>query len=204
MTLRKERATKQIFPEGENVFRALLETPPHKVKAVILGQDPYHTPGMAQGLAFSVPADTLASDIPPSLKNIFKELEDDLGFAEVSPNPDLTRWAKEGVLLLNTALTVRAHQAASHSTIGWENFTSAVLQSVMDNIRPTVFILWGGHAQNMIQTRVECDWHTHAMLKAPHPSPLSAYRGFFGSKPFSKTNGFLEGAGIKPINWQAQ
>jgi len=159
---------------------------------------------MAQGLAFSVPADTLPNQIPPSLKNIFKELEDDLGFAEVAPNPDLTRWAREGVLLLNTALTVRAHQAASHSAIGWETFTSAVLQTVMDNIRPTVFILWGGYAQNMIQTKVDCDWNTHAMLKAPHPSPLSAYRGFFGSRPFSRTNGFLEGAGIKPIDWHAQ
>lgn len=182
------------------MFKALLLTPPASVKVVILGQDPYHTPGMAQGLAFSVPADTNPSGIPPSLKNIFKELEDDLGFYDVAPCPDLTRWAEQGVLLLNTCLTVRQSQAASHANIGWEQFTQAVLQTVMDNIRPTVFMLWGNHAQSAMQ-RLELDWNTHLNISSAHPSPLSAHRGFFGSKPFSKANEFLEKDGVGTINW---
>jgi len=155
---------------------------------------------LATGLAFSVPANTDSSKLPPSLKNIFRELEDDLGFREPYPNPDLSRWAEQGVLLLNTALTVRSGQAASHANIGWEQFTSAVLQDVIDGIRPTVFILWGKHAENMVDS-LETDWHTHLAIRSPHPSPLSAHRGFFGSKPFSKANAFLEEAGISPIEW---
>lgn len=182
------------------VFQALKETPFQEVKVVILGQDPYHTPGMATGLSFSVPEDTIK--IPPSLRNIFEEMEDDIGFKDPAPNPDLTRWARQGVLLLNTSLTVREYQAASHANIGWSQFTARVLQEIMEGIKPTVFILWGNHAQHTIDSQVECDWNTHLAIRSAHPSPLSAHKGFFGSKPFSRTNKFLVDAGIEPIDWR--
>ena len=194
-TVMKEYNTRKIYPAPDDIFNAFQLTPFHKVKAVILGQDPYHGEGQAHGLCFSVKPDV---EIPPSLVNIYQELHDDCG-CYIPNNGYLEKWAREGVMLLNTVLTVRAHQANSHRGIGWEEFTDAAIMALNSQDRPIVFILWGGPAQ-----RKASMLHNpkHLILKAPHPSPLSAYRGFFGSKPFSQTNAFLEEHGLEPIDWQ--
>jgi len=185
----------QIFPAGDDIFNAFHLTPLEDVKVVILGQDPYHNVGQAHGLCFSVKPDV---EIPPSLVNIYKELHDDVGCL-IPSHGYLEKWAKQGVLLLNTVLTVRAHQANSHHGIGWEEFTDAAIRVLEDRDQPIVFILWGRPAQlkaSMITNP------NHLVLKAPHPSPLSSYRGFFGSKPFSQTNEFLEKHNSTPVDWQ--
>lgn len=187
----------EVFPQSDDIFSAFHLTPLSKVKVVILGQDPYHNVGQAHGLCFSVKPDV---DIPPSLVNIYKELHDDLG-CKIPNNGYLVKWAEQGVLMLNTVLTVRAHQANSHQGRGWEEFTDAVIKAVNDQDRPIVFILWGrpaGNKKSMLNNP------KHLILQAPHPSPLSSYRGFFGSKPFSKTNQFLESNNIAPIDWQIE
>jgi uracil-DNA glycosylase len=192
--LKKEYASKVIYPHSDDIFNAFHMTPLKDVKVVILGQDPYHNPGEAHGLCFSVKPDT---KIPPSLVNIYTELKDDIG-CEIPNHGYLTSWAKQGVLLLNTVLTVRAHEPASHQKIGWEEFTNAAIYAVEEQDRPIVYILWGKPAQAkkwMIRNP------KHLVLEAPHPSPLSAYRGFFGSKPFSQANEFLQSGGITPIDW---
>ncbi|KXT76486.1 uracil-DNA glycosylase [Streptococcus sp. DD12] len=186
-------ATGTVYPPRESVFAALQKTPLAEVKVVILGQDPYHGPGQAQGLSFSVP-DALAA--PPSLQNILKELAQDLG--ESRPSHDLTSWAEQGVLLLNACLTVPEHQANGHQGQIWEPFTDAVMRLVNAKASPVVFILWGAFAQ---KKKALISQKHHLVLTAPHPSPLSAYRGFFGSKPFSKTNHFLKTAGLSEIDW---
>ena len=193
----QEYKTEKVYPSAEDIFNAFEFTLLSKVKAVILGQDPYHEPGQAHGLSFSVKP---GIDIPPSLVNIYKELNSDLG-CYIPNNGYLRKWADQGVMLLNTVLTVRAHQANSHRGIGWEQFTDAAIRILNDEDRPLVFILWGRPAQmkeSMLRNK------KHLVLKAPHPSPLSAYRGFFGSKPFSKTNEFLKAHGIEPIDWQIE
>jgi len=184
-----------IYPNFEDIFNAFHLTPLSKVKVVILGQDPYHNIGQAHGLCFSVKPDVT---IPPSLVNIYKELHDDLG-CYIPNNGYLEKWARQGVLLLNTVLTVRAHQANSHQGRGWEQFTDAVIQAVNAQKRPIVFLLWGRPAQSK---KKMLNNPQHLILEAPHPSPLSAYRGFFGSKPFSKTNDFLVRNRLEPIDWQ--
>ncbi|HEX3022848.1 MAG TPA: uracil-DNA glycosylase [Lachnospiraceae bacterium] len=186
-----------IYPSTEDIFNAFHFTPLSEVKVVILGQDPYHNEGQAHGLCFSVKPDV---DIPPSLVNIYNELKEDIG-CYMPNNGYLEKWAKQGVLMLNTVLTVRAHQANSHQGKGWEQFTDAVIHAVNSQDRPIVFILWGRPAQ---MKGVMLNNPKHLILQAPHPSPLSAYRGFFGSKPFSRTNSFLEANGIKPIDWQIE
>ncbi len=191
-----EYKTQVVYPPSEKIFTALNLTPLHNVKVVILGQDPYHNVNQAMGLSFSVPKDQ--KDIPPSLINIYKELHDDQG-CTMPNNGDLTYWAGQGVLLLNTVLTVRAHQAASHAGKGWEQFTDAIIEAVNEENRPVVFMLWGAHAQAKQQM---LNNPKHLILTAPHPSPLSAYRGFFGCGHFSKCNQFLEAHGEKPIDWQ--
>lgn len=196
-TVRQEYQNKQIFPPAKDLFTAFHLTPLKDVKVVILGQDPYHGEGQAHGLCFSVKPGV---DIPPSLVNIYKELQDDLG-CTIPSHGYLTKWAKQGVLMLNTVLTVRAHQANSHRGIGWETFTDAAIQVLDRQDRPIVFILWGKPAQ---QKKKMLHNPKHLILEAPHPSPLSSYRGFFGSKPFSKTNAFLEEHGIAPIDWQIE
>lgn len=194
-TVNEEYQTRQIFPPADDIFNAFALTPLHEVKAVILGQDPYHGDGQAHGLCFSVKPDV---EIPPSLVNIYKELHEDCG-CYIPDNGYLTKWAKQGVLLLNTVLTVRAHQANSHRGIGWEEFTDAAIRVLNEEDRPIVFILWGRPAQ---MKRSMLNNPKHLILEAPHPSPLSAYRGFFGSRPFSRTNKFLVENGIEPIDWQ--
>ena len=196
-TVNQEYRTQQIFPPAEEIFTAFHLTPLKDVKVVILGQDPYHGDGQAHGLCFSVKPEVA---IPPSLVNIYQELHDDLGCA-IPSHGYLTKWAKQGVLMLNTVLTVRAHQANSHRGIGWEEFTDAAIRVLNAQDRPIVFILWGRPAQ--MKKRM-LDNPKHLILEAPHPSPLSSYRGFFGSKPFSKTNAFLEASGIEPIDWQIE
>ena len=196
-TVGKEYATHQIFPAGDDIFNAFHFTPLDQVKVVILGQDPYHGDGQAHGLCFSVKPDV---EIPPSLVNIYKELEDDLG-CYIPNNGNLEKWAKQGVLLLNTVLTVRAHQANSHQGKGWEHFTDAIIQAVNAQDRPVVYMLWGRPAQSKIPMLTN---PKHLILKAPHPSPLSAYRGFFGCKHFSQANAFLEEHGVAPIDWQIE
>ena len=193
----EEYNTHLIFPKADDIFNAFHLTPLNRVKAVILGQDPYHGDGQAHGLSFSVQDNV---DIPPSLVNIYKELHNDLGLY-IPDNGNLTKWAEEGVLLLNTVLTVRAHNPASHQGHGWEEFTDAVIRAVNDLDRPVVFILWGSpaRAKKKLLTNPK-----HLVLEAPHPSPLSSYRGFFGSRPFSKTNEFLLRHGIEPIDWQIE
>lgn len=186
-----------IYPNADDIFNAFHLTPLSQVKVVILGQDPYHNEGQAHGLCFSVKPEV---EIPPSLVNIYKELQDDLG-CYIPNNGYLVKWAKQGVLLLNTVLTVRAHQANSHQGKGWERFTDAVIQAVNVQDRPIVFMLWGRPAQ---MKRSMLSNSKHLILEAPHPSPLSAYRGFFGCKHFSKANGFLTGHGIEPIDWQIE
>ena len=195
--VKNEYATRQIFPPADDIFNAFHLTPLHEVKVVILGQDPYHTDGQAHGLCFSVKPDV---DIPPSLVNIYQELHDDLG-CYIPNNGYLTKWAKQGVLMLNTVLTVRAHQANSHRGMGWEQFTDAAIRILNEQDRPIVFILWGSPAQKKAQM---LNNPKHLILKAPHPSPLSAYRGFFGSRPFSQTNEFLVKNGLEPIDWQIE
>ncbi|MCI8939245.1 MAG: uracil-DNA glycosylase [Dorea sp.] len=187
----------QIFPPADDIFNAFHLTPLSKVKVVILGQDPYHNVGQAHGLCFSVKKGVEA---PPSLVNIYKELQDDLG-CRIPRHGCLTKWAEQGVLMLNTVLTVRAHQANSHRGIGWEEFTDAAIMALNGQDRPIVYILWGSPAQ-----RKAAMLHNpkHLILKAPHPSPLSAYRGFFGSRPFSQANEFLTSHGIEPVDWQIE
>ena len=193
----QEYATKKIFPPGDDIFNAFHLTPLSKVKCVIIGQDPYHDDGQAHGLCFSVKPDVA---IPPSLVNIYKELNEDLG-CYIPNNGYLVKWAEQGVLLLNAVLTVRAHQAASHQGKGWEEFTDAAIRAVNEQDRPIVFLLWGGFAQ---KKAAMLNNPKHLILKAPHPSPLSVYRGFFGCKHFSKANEFLTANGIEPIDWQIE
>lgn len=196
-TVNEEYRTRKIFPPADDIFNAFHLTPLHEVKVVILGQDPYHGEGQAHGLCFSVRPGV---DIPPSLVNIYQELHDDLG-CTIPNHGCLTKWAKQGVLLLNTVLTVRAHQANSHKGIGWEEFTDAAIRKLNEQDRPIVFMLWGRPAQakkSMLHNP------KHLILEAPHPSPLSAYRGFFGSRPFSQANRFLEAQGVEPVDWQIE
>ena len=195
--VREEYATKTIYPPADDIFNAFHMTPLSEVKVVIIGQDPYHNVGQAHGLCFSVRPDV---EIPPSLVNIYKELSDDLG-CKIPNNGYLEKWARQGVLLLNTVLTVRAHQAFSHQNMGWENFTDAVIQIVDQQEQPVVFMLWGKPAQAKKKLLHNPN---HLILEAPHPSPLSAYRGFFGCKHFSKANIFLQEHGRKPIDWQIE
>lgn len=183
-----------VYPAGPDIFRAFDMCPFDQVKVVILGQDPYHEPRQAHGLSFSVQDGT---PYPPSLINIFKEIESDLG-RPVPKSGDLTRWAKQGVLLLNATLTVRAHQAGSHQNKGWEEFTDAVVHRLAEEREHLVFILWGSYAQ---RKGAFIDTSKHLVLKSAHPSPLSAFRGFFGNKHFSKANDYLIAHGIAPIEW---
>jgi uracil-DNA glycosylase len=187
-------AGKRIFPAGSNWFRALDLTPLNEVKVVILGQDPYHGPGQAHGLCFSVPNGVRP---PPSLVNIYKELESDLGIARPA-HGFLEHWARQGVLLLNSVLTVEMGLAASHRDRGWERFTNAVIAEVNAKPEPVVFMLWGSYAQ---KKAAFVDTSRHLVLKAPHPSPLSAHSGFLGCRHFSKANAFLESKGLAPIDW---
>ena len=196
-TVNQEYRTHRVYPPADDIFNAFHLTPLKDVKVVILGQDPYHTDGQAHGLSFSVKPDI---DIPPSLVNIYQELHDDLG-CYIPNNGYLKKWADQGVMLLNTVLTVRAHQANSHHDIGWEQFTDAAIRVLNEQDRPMVFILWGRPAQSK---KAMLNNPKHMILEAPHPSPLSAYRGFFGSRPFSKTNDFLREHGLEPIDWQIE
>ena len=196
-TVLEEYRTHQIFPAADDIFTAFNLTPLSKVKVVILGQDPYHGDGQAHGLCFSVKPDI---EIPPSLANIYTELHDDLG-CYIPDNGYLVKWAEQGVLLLNTVLTVRAHQAFSHRGIGWEEFTDAAIRVLNEQDRPIVFLLWGKPAQSK---KAMLNNPKHLILEAPHPSPLSAYRGFFGSRPFSRANRFLMQNGLEPIDWQIE
>ncbi len=192
--VREQYRTQTVFPKADEIFTAFHLTPLEKVKVVILGQDPYHNVDQAHGLCFSVKPHV---EIPPSLVNIYKELQEDIG-CEIPNHGYLASWAEQGVLMLNTVLTVQAHQAMSHRGIGWEEFTDAAIAQVNKQNRPIVFILWGKPAQEKAKM---LNNPKHLILRAPHPSPLSAYRGFFGSKPFSKTNHFLEENGVEPIDW---
>ncbi len=196
--VKEEYSTRVIYPPADDIFNALHLTPLKEVKVVILGQDPYHNEHQAHGLSFSVLPDQ--REIPPSLQNIYKELHDDLG-CYIPDNGYLEKWARQGVLMLNTVLTVRAHQANSHQGHGWEQFTDAILEAVNQEDRPIVYLLWGRPAQSKIPMLTN---PKHLILKAPHPSPLSAYRGFFGCRHFSQTNAFLESHGVSPIDWQIE
>lgn len=196
--VKEEYATHVIYPPADDIFNALHLTPLSKVKVLILGQDPYHNEHQAHGLSFSVLPEQ--KEIPPSLQNIFKELQSDLG-CEIPNNGYLKKWADQGVLLLNTVLTVRAHQANSHQKRGWEQFTDAIIRAVNEQDRPVVSMLWGRPAQSKIFMLTN---KKHLVLTAPHPSPLSAYRGFFGCRHFSKANDFLQKNGVKPIDWQIE
>ena len=194
--LKTEKAAgKTIYPPGSQIFNAFDCTPFNEVKIVILGQDPYHAHGQAHGLSFSVPKGILP---PPSLANIFKELKQDIGLDMPTNNGDLTPWAKQGVLLLNAALTVRSGEPLSHANFGWAQFTDAVIQTIADNKEGIIFMLWGKFAQAKIKF-INTD--VHYVLQAPHPSPLSAHRGFLGCKNFSTANHILVKNGITPINW---
>ena len=192
--VREEYATKQIFPPGRQIFAAFNSTPFHEVKVVILGQDPYHDVGQANGLCFSVNA---GIQFPPSLRNIFKEIESDIG-TPVPQSGDLSRWAKQGVLLLNATLTVEAHRAGSHQRHGWEQFTDSVIAHLAEHRDNLVFILWGSYA---IGKGAFIDRNRHLVLTSVHPSPLSAHRGFFGNHHFSRTNQYLIEHGKTPIEW---
>ena len=192
--VQKRRAEVRVFPEEKNVFNALELTPFESVKVVILGQDPYHGFGQAHGLSFSVQKGT---PLPPSLKNIYKELQEDIG-GEFPTEGDLSHWAKQGVLLLNTVLTVEEGNANSHKGKGWERLTNRLIESLNELNHPVIFILWGKPAQDKEKLITNLN---HVILKAPHPSPLSAYRGFFGSKPFSRVNDILIQQGQTPIRW---
>ena len=192
--VREEYATKQIFPPGRQIFAAFNSTPFHEVKVVILGQDPYHDVGQANGLCFSV---NDGIQFPPSLRNIFKEIESDIG-TPVPQSGDLSRWAKQGVLLLNATLTVEAHRAGSHQRHGWEQFTDRVIAHLAEHRDNLVFILWGSYA---IGKGAFIDRNRHLVLTSVHPSPLSAHRGFFGNHHFSRTNQYLIEHGKTPIEW---
>ena len=192
-----ERSQYACYPPGSKIFNAFDSTPFDKVKVVILGQDPYHEPGQAMGLCFSVPNGV---PVPPSLVNIIKEINSDLGTAIPPTCGDLSGWARQGVLLLNATLTVRAHQAGSHQRHGWEQFTDAAIHELSSRRHGLVFLLWGSFAISKAQF---IDKGRHCILTAPHPSPLSAYRGFFGCKHFSQANAYLERQGLAPIDWTA-
>ena len=192
--LDQEYREQEIFPPLENLFHAFRLTPPDQVRAVILGQDPYHGPGQAHGLCFSV---NDGVQFPPSLVNIFKEIKADIG-TDAPTTGNLTRWAEQGVLLLNATLTVRAHQAGSHQNRGWETFTDAAIRALAESKEHLVFILWGSYAQ---KKGAFIDRNKHLVLTSAHPSPLSAYNGFFGNKHFSRTNDYLKAHGETEINW---
>lgn len=192
--LKYEYSHNIIYPDMHDLYNCFRYTPLDNIKAVILGQDPYHEPNQAHGLCFSVKKGV---KLPPSLVNIYKEIEDDLCITE--PNcGDLTKWANEGILLLNTTLTVREHAANSHSKCGWAWFTDSVIKLISENTQNVVFILWGGNARSKAPL---IDETKHFIIQSAHPSPLSAYNGFFGSRPFSKTNGYLKSVGKEPIDW---
>lgn len=192
--VRQEYQQGRVYPPGRLIFNAFDQCPFDRVKVVIIGQDPYHEPGQAQGLCFSVPDGVT---IPPSLVNIYKEIEDDLG-VKCPRSGDLTRWAQQGVLLLNATLTVREHQAGSHQRRGWEQFTDAVIATLSRERSGLVFLLWGSYAQSK---RMLIDASRHLVLQSPHPSPLSAHRGFFGNHHFSQANAWLQAHGQQPIAW---
>lgn len=192
--LKQEYSTHVVYPDMYDLYNCFRFTPINNVKAVILGQDPYHEPGQAHGLCFSVKAGV---PLPPSLQNIYKEIEDDLGVKEPKCG-DLTKWAEQGVLLLNTTLTVREHMANSHSKCGWAWFTDSVIKLISEKCENVVFILWGGNARSKAPL---IDRNKHLILQCAHPSPLSAYNGFFGCKFFSKTNEYLAAHGKTPIDW---
>lgn len=192
--VKSEYKTQQVFPPGKEIFNAFNLCPFDKVKVVIIGQDPYHGPGQAHGLCFSVKDGV---DFPPSLRNIFKEIESDLQIS-IPKSGDLSRWAQQGVLLLNATLTVRAHQAGSHQKKGWEIFTDEAIKVVSEKKDNIVFLLWGAYAQKKGEI---IDKSKHLVLESVHPSPLSAMRGFFGNHHFSQTNKFLESKGLSPVNW---
>ena len=192
--VRTEYSAKTVYPPGSLIFNAFDLCPFDRVKAVIIGQDPYHGPGQAHGLCFSVRKGT---EFPPSLKNIFKEIESDLGYSPL-PDGDLTRWAMKGVLLLNATLTVRAHQAGSHQRKGWEEFTDAAISALNRERENLVFFLWGAYAQKKGES---IDRSRHLVLESVHPSPLSASRGFFGNRHFSRCNSYLAENGIAPVDW---
>ena len=194
----KEYNTHVVYPPSEDIFNAFHLTPLSRVKVLILGQDPYHNAHQAHGLSFSVLPDQ--TQIPPSLQNIYQELRDDLG-CYIPDNGYLKKWADQGVLMLNTVLTVRAHQANSHQGKGWEEFTDAVIRAVNNQDRPIVYLLWGRPAQSKIPMLTN---PKHLILKAPHPSPFSASRGFFGCRHFSRANAFLAENGLSPIDWQIE
>lgn len=193
--IKQEYATKTIFPPKDYVFNALKLTPYSNVKVVIMGQDPYHGVGEAHGLSFSVQD---GIKLPPSLKNIYKELNDDLGI-EIATSGDLTSWAREGVLLLNAVLTVEKDKPASHKNLGWERLTDYIIQVLNKKEEPIVFILWGNFAKNKKKYITN---PKHLIIESAHPSPFSCNNGFFGSRPFSRTNEFLEKNNISPINWK--
>lgn len=193
--VREKELKKVIYPKGSEIFAALNLTPINNVKVVILGQDPYHGPNQAHGLCFSVKPGVTP---PPSLKNIFQELKNDLGI-DSPEHGNLSAWANEGVLLLNSVLTVEAHKAGSHHGKGWETFTDKIITILNEQKKNLVFILWGSPAQKKAAL---VDQKKHFIIKSVHPSPLSAYRGYFGSKPFSKTNAYLKSVGLGPINWK--
>ena len=186
-----------VYPPAQQLFAAFERTPPTCVRAVILGQDPYHEPGQANGLAFSV---SRGVKLPPSLQNIYKELEADLG-VPAAKSGDLTSWTQQGVFLLNTVLSVRAHAANSHKDFGWQSFTDAVIAALAELPQPVAFVLWGAQAQKKAAL-VEKSPYPRLVLQSPHPSPLSAYRGFFGSRPFSQINAFLVSYGFSPVDWK--
>lgn len=192
--LKSEYSSRVIYPDMHDIFNCFRFTPYEKVKVVLLGQDPYHNEGQAHGLCFSVPN---GIQKPPSLVNMFKELKEDLGCTEPKSG-DLTKWAREGVLLMNTALTVRAHQANSHATCGWSWFTDSVIELLSREKEHLVFLLWGGNARRKAPL---IDRRKHLILECAHPSPLSAYNGFFGCRHYSKTNEYLTAHGISPIDW---
>lgn len=192
--VKQEYASTEVFPAGGNIFRAFDKCPLDKLKVVIIGQDPYHGPGQANGLCFSV-NDGIA--FPPSLQNIFKEVHADTG-ANIPLSGNLDRWAEQGVLLLNAVLTVRAHQAASHAGRGWEQFTDAVVRAIAERKEGVVYMLWGSYAQ---KKGAIADPRRNLILRAVHPSPLSAYRGFFGCRHFSQANDYLRSIGREPIEW---
>ena len=196
--VQKEYSTYVVYPPADEIFNAFHFTPLSKVKVVILGQDPYHNENQAHGLSFSVKPEQ--KEIPPSLVNIYQELHDDLG-CYIPNNGYLKKWADQGVLMLNTVLTVRAHRANSHQEQGWEQFTDAVIEAVNHQDRPVVYMLWGRPAQSKIPMLTN---PKHLILKAPHPSPLSAFRGFMGCRHFSQANDFLKNNGVEPVDWQIE
>jgi uracil-DNA glycosylase len=193
--VKQERAKGVVYPPSGSVFTAFNVTPLNAVHVLILGQDPYHRPNQAHGLSFSVLPGTLA---PPSLQNIYKELQDDLGIP-IPTHGYLIKWAQQGIFLLNSVLTVRAHEPGSHQGQGWEKFTDFVIQLLSDRSQPMVFVLWGKYARDKVSL---IDTQKHVIIESAHPSPMSAHNGFFGSKPFSKVNAALEKFGSKPIDWK--